>query len=105
VQGGAAACVSVNVAPAIVSVAMRDEPVEFAAYDTPTMPFPDPEAPDAIVANAAGDVAVQAQPAPAVTPTLSDPAALDTDALVESSWYVQLTPDCVSVRRRRWRRW
>ena len=41
----------------------------FSAIDTPTVPVPDWLAPDVIVANAALDVAVHAQPVLVVTPT------------------------------------
>ena len=47
---------------------MRVSPV-FAAIDTPTVPVPDWLAPEVMVANAAFDVAVHAQPLLVVTPT------------------------------------
>lgn len=47
---------------------MRVSPV-FSAIETPTVPVPDWLAPEAMVANAALDVAVHAQPLFVVTPT------------------------------------
>lgn len=55
-----------KVFPATVSVALRAAPV-FAATRYSTLPLPLPEAPDAIVSQFELPLAVQAQPAPAVT--------------------------------------
>src|SRR6185295_10360421 len=64
----AAAWVTVNVPPAMVSVPVRLDPV-FVAMLNVTVPFPVPVAPDVIVSQAALLVAVHAQPLPAVTAT------------------------------------
>jgi len=76
---GAAACVTVNVWPAIVSVPLRAAP-GFAAAVYDTVPLPDPLPPDAIVIHDAFDDAVHAQLAPsAVTCTVLLPPAGGTD--------------------------
>ncbi len=73
--GGAdAACVSVNVCPAIVSVVERAAP-GFAATVKVTEPFPVPCAALVIVTHDAPELAVQAQPFPAVTLTVPPPPA------------------------------
>ena len=79
---GAAACVTVNVAPAIVSVPVRLEATVFAATLNPTVPLPDPVAPLVTVIHAALLAAVHAQPAPAVTVLLPVPADAVNDWLV-----------------------
>ena len=61
-----AACVMVNVWPAMVAVPVRCGPV-FAATLYPTAPFPDPAAPDVIVIQGALLAAVHVQPAVVVT--------------------------------------
>jgi hypothetical protein len=73
-----AACDTVNVFPAIVSVALRAAPV-FALTEKLTVPLPVPFAPSVIEIHDASSVAVHAQPAPAVTVTLPVPplAAID----------------------------
>jgi hypothetical protein len=71
----AAACVTVNVAPAIVSVPVRPVVTVFAATLNPTLPGPDPDAPLVSVIQAALLLAVHAQPAPAVTVLLPVPPA------------------------------
>ena len=78
-----AACVTVNVCPAIVRVAERDEVVAFAATVKPTLPGPLPVAPLVIVAHEALLVAVQVQPAPVVTDTDPVAPAAGTAWLVE----------------------
>jgi hypothetical protein len=73
----AAACVTVNVCPATLRVPVRCAPL-LAAMLYPTAPFPLPSAPDVTVIHDALLVAVQAQPAPAVTvivPVAAVPAA------------------------------
>ena len=66
---GAAACVTVKVRPAIVSVPMRAAPV-FAATVKPTDPLPVPLAPEVIVSHEGSLlVAVQVQPADVDTVT------------------------------------
>lgn len=77
--GGGAACDTVKVCPAIVTVPVRAAPV-FAATVNATAPLPVPDAPPVIVSHATLAVAVQAQelaeavtvidPEPPVSPTL-----------------------------------
>lgn len=63
---------------------MRVSPV-FSAIDKPTVPDPDWLAPDVIVANAAFEVAVHAQPLLVVTPTEAlAPVLAMLSAVVES---------------------
>lgn len=62
-----------NVLPATVSVAVRDDADVFAATVNATVPLPLPLAPDVIVTHVAFFVAVQAQPVPAVTATDPEP--------------------------------
>jgi hypothetical protein len=71
----AAACVTVNVAPAIVSVPVRPVVPVLAATLKPTVPDPDPDAPPVTVIHAALLTALHAQPAPAVTVLLPVPPA------------------------------
>jgi hypothetical protein len=56
----------------MIIVPLRAEP-EFAATEYPTVPSPVPLLPEVIVIKESGVVAVQAQPAPAVTFTLPVP--------------------------------
>lgn len=74
-----AACDTVNVWPAIVSVPIRAGPV-FAATLKVTLPLPVPVAPDVMVIQDALLAAVQPQPAPAVTATLLPVAPLASTA-------------------------
>ena len=76
-----AACVTVNGRPAIVSVAVRELVVVFAAALNATDPFPLPDAPDVIVTQAAALLAVHVQFEPEVTFTLPLAPAATTDAL------------------------
>ena len=78
---GAAACVTVNVAPAIVSVPVRLEATVFAATVNVTEPLPEPVAPPVTVIHAALLAAVHAQPVPAVTVLLPLPPAAVNDWL------------------------
>jgi hypothetical protein len=64
-----------------VSVPVRAAPVLAAAVNA-TVPLPLPDAPLEIVIHAAFDVAIQAQPLFAVTPTLPLPPLASTDWLV-----------------------
>ena len=65
---------TVKVRPPIVSVPVRDAPLVLGAAEKPTVPFPDPDAPDVTVSHAVlFDTAVQAQPDVAVMPTLPLP--------------------------------
>ena len=66
-----------NVWPATVSVPLRAAPL-FAAAVNATVPLPLPEAPFVSMIQASFAVAVHAQPAPAVTPTLPLPPAAST---------------------------
>jgi len=61
---------TVTVWPATVSVAVRGEVTVLAAMENPTVPFPEPLAPDVMVNQVKLSVAVQLQPAVVVTLTL-----------------------------------
>jgi hypothetical protein len=71
---GAAACVTVNVAPAIVRVPTRLTVAVFAATLKVTVAVPRPVAPAVTVIQGALLTAVHAQPTPAVTVLLPVPA-------------------------------
>ena len=73
--GGAPACVTVTVWPAIVSVPVRGDVAVFAAIENATVPLPLPLAPDVMVSQASLLVAVQLQPAAVVTLLLLELAA------------------------------
>jgi len=66
--------VTVNVAPAIVSVPVRLDATVFAATLKPTLPLPDPVAPLVTVIHAALLAAVHAQPVGMLTLLLPVPA-------------------------------
>jgi len=85
VHGGAPACVTVNVWPAIVTVPARSVVPGFAAMSSRTAPFPLPLAPDPTVIHDAFAVAVHEQPAPATTETLAEAAVAATLALVDDN--------------------
>ena len=72
-----AACVTVNVLPAIVSVPVRLDVEVLAATVNPAVEDPVPPAPAVI--HGTFEVDVQAQPAAAVTPTLPLPPAAPID--------------------------
>ena len=93
----AAAWVTVNVAPAIVSVPVRLEATVFAATSNVTEPLPDPLAPPVTVIHAALLVAVHGQPVATVTLLLPVPAAAVNDRLVGEIDAVQLAAACVTV--------
>jgi hypothetical protein len=76
--GGAAACVTVSVWPAMVSVPLRAAP-GFAVAVYVTEPLPDPVAPREIVIHGAFDEAVHAQLASAITSTALLPPTGGTD--------------------------
>jgi hypothetical protein len=78
----APACVTVNVAPAIVSVPTRLLVAVLAEKENPTVPLPDPEDPDVRVIQEALLAEVHAHPAAAVTVLLPEPAAALADWLV-----------------------
>ena len=78
----AAACVTVNVCPAMVRVPERAPPV-LAATLNATEPFPLPLAPEVTVTHPGLLPAVQAQPLPADTATVPDPPDAAIAELVE----------------------
>ena len=89
-EQAAAACVTVNVAPAIVSVPVRLEATVFAATLKPTVPLPEPVAPLVTVIHAALLAAVHAHPVGIVTSLLPVPAAAVNDWLAGEIAAVQL---------------
>ena len=98
--------VTTNVRPAIVSVADRADVVVLTAAVNPTLPEPVPLAPVKIVTHDAPLVAVQLQPAPAVTITVPLPPVADSDWLAgeivnehgAADWVtVNVLPPIVSV--------
>jgi hypothetical protein len=93
----AAACVTLNVCPATVSVAERAEVVVFAAAANVTVPLPLPVAPAEIVTQPALLAAVHAQPAVVVTSTVPDPPAAANDWLAGDRLNEQAAPACVTV--------
>jgi hypothetical protein len=76
------ACVTVNVFPPTVIVAVRFSAVRLAATEYPTLPEPDPFAPVVIVSQLWLLVAVQAHPVPVVTLKVPVPAPAAAAALV-----------------------
>jgi hypothetical protein len=74
-EQAAPAWVTVNVAPAIVSVPVRLVVKVFAATANPALPGPDADAPLVTVIHDALLVALQAHPEPAVTMLLPEPPA------------------------------
>lgn len=76
-EHGAPGCVIVNVLPAIVSVPVRGVVLVFCVTLYVTVPLPVPLVPTPIVIHAVLLVAVQLQPAPAVT--LINPLAANDD--------------------------
>jgi hypothetical protein len=81
----AAACVTVNVWPATVSVPVRAVVAVLAAALKETVPLPEPLAPLVTASQEALLTAVHAQPVPAVTFTVPVPPAAGTDADVAES--------------------
>ena len=77
----AAACVTLNVWPAMVRVPERAPPVLAATLNV-TEPFPLPLAPAVTVTHPASLLAVQAQPVPAETATVPVPPDAAIAALV-----------------------
>jgi hypothetical protein len=73
-----AACVTVNVSPAIVSVPMRGPVVEFAAALKLTLPAPVPELPPVIESHPTSALADQAHPDMVVTVIEPVPPAAGT---------------------------
>jgi len=80
VGAGAAACVTVNVLPAIVSVAERDDPL-FAPTENETVPLPVPFAPAVMDIHETSSVADHAQLLPAETVTVPVPPSAPNDWL------------------------
>ena len=93
----AAACVTVNVAPAIVSVPVRLDATVFAATLNPTVPLPEPVAPPVNVIQAALLAAVHAHPVEAVTLLLPVPPAAVKDCVVGEMAGAQAAAACVTV--------
>jgi len=83
--GGAAACVTANVWPAIVTMPLRSLVEVFAATSRRTVPLPFPFAPAPTTIHGTLDAAVQGHPAPAVTDAVTDPPLDATRALVADS--------------------
>ena len=82
-----AACVTVNVLPAMVNVPVRADVPVLAATVYVTLPLPLPEAPEVMVSQLASLVAVQAHVD--VTLTLPELAIAATEALLAPNPYVQ----------------
>ena len=93
----AAACVTVNVVPAIVSVPVRFVVAVCAATLKPTPPLPLPVAPLVTVIQLALLAADQAQPDPAVTALLPVPPLAGNDPLVGEALKVHAAAACVTV--------
>jgi len=96
-EQAAAACVTVNVAPAIVSVPVRLVVTVFAATSNVTDPLPDPVAPPVTVIQAALLVAVQLHPVAADTALPPLAAAAVKDRLVGEIVGEQDAAACVTV--------
>ena len=78
---GTAACVTVNVWPAAVIVALREPPVfAVALYDTDPLPRPNPM--DVTLSQPAELLAVQTHSRPVETLQLPLPPLADTEALL-----------------------
>jgi hypothetical protein len=87
----------VKACPPIVSVAERADVPVFAAIENATVPLPLPVAPDVIVAQESGVVAVQAQPPGAVTVTVPLPPAAATACDVGAIVTAHEMAACVTV--------
>jgi hypothetical protein len=94
----AANCVTVKVAPAIVSVPVRLEATVLAATSNVTEPLPDPVAPPVRVIHAALLAAVHAQPVAAVTLAPPLPPAAAKDCVVGEIDGEQVAAACVTVK-------
>jgi hypothetical protein len=94
----AAACVTVNTWPAIVTVPVRDAVPAFAATRTDTLPLPLPEAPAVTVIHATLLSADQVHAVLAVTPTENVPPPEPADWLVREMLKLQPAPACVTVK-------
>jgi hypothetical protein len=98
-EHGAAGCVIVKVLPAIVSVPVRDVVLVFCVTLYVTLPLPVPLEPAPIVIHPSLLVAVQLQPAPAVT-VIEPLAASDDGRLFDVGEIVTVheIPACVMVK-------
>ena len=94
---GAAACVTVNVCVAIVSVPVRADAFGFAATLKPTGPLPLPLTPLVTVIQFSLLAADQLQPAPEVTFVEPAPPAATTDELFDAIPNVHPAAACVTV--------
>ena len=93
-----AACVTVNVFPAMVKVPARELALVLAVTDQVTDPLPVPLAGVQVNQLVALLDAVQLQPVPAVTVTVPLPAAEAGLALVAEIEYVhEVDPACVTI--------
>jgi hypothetical protein len=97
---GFAACVTVKLRPAIVSVPVRCDASGFIAAENATVPFPVPLAPLVIVNQLAPLVAVQLQPAAPVTADVPVPPPNATDWLVGEMLTLQLPAAWFTVKVR-----
>jgi len=95
---GAAACDTVKVCDAIVSVPVRVAEVGFAATLNTTDPLPLPLAPLVTVIQLSLLTADHGQPAPAVTVEAPVPPEAAADMVVDDSANVQPAPACVTVK-------
>jgi hypothetical protein len=94
----AAACVTVKLWPAIVSVAVRATVMLFAATLKLTVPLADPLDPAVTVTQLASLVAVHAQPVIVVTATLPVPPLAAKACVNGEMLDEQLAPGCVTVK-------
>jgi hypothetical protein len=90
-SGSAAACVTVNEWPAIVSVALREVVAALAVALNVTAAVPVPSVPDVMVSQPAGLLALHSQPSAAVTVTEPPDAGAGSDALAAESVGVQVS--------------
>lgn len=91
-------CVTVKIAPAIVSVPVRLDVEVLAATEKAALPVPEPDAPLVTVIQVAFVVALQAQFAGAVTDVPPLPPAAVNDWLEEAMLYEQLAGACVTLK-------
>jgi hypothetical protein len=94
----AAACVTVNVCPAIVNVPVRCDAVEFGAMLNETLPLPSPLVAPTSVSHEALLVAVHAHPVTPVMFVVVDPPAAVAENAFGAIENVQGTPACVTVK-------
>jgi hypothetical protein len=93
----AAAWLTWNVCPAMVTVPLRALVAVFAPTLSVTAPFPFPLAPPVTVTHATLLTEVHAHPVGAVTVRFADPAVAGTEALVAESANVHAAPDWLTV--------